>query len=123
MVVGAEREVEDVEVLPDAHRRHRLRNHHIAQLQLPADDHLRGCFAVPGADRVEGLVADRPTAGQRRPGLGEDAVGRVVRAHGGLLQPRVQLHLVDDRDDIRFGEQTLQVVRVEIRHPDRARAT
>lgn len=55
---------------------------------------------------------------ERGPGLGGDALLRVVLAGGVLLEVRVQLDLVDGRDDGRRLDQLLQVLRVEVGDTD-----
>ena len=40
-------------------------------------------------------------------------------AHLALRQPRVQLHLIQNRNDAGLIDQPLQVVDVEVRHADR----
>src|ERR1700742_1072220 len=50
-VVFGELEVEDVEVLAHPRRGDRLRDHHVAELQVPAQDHLGDGAVVVGGDR------------------------------------------------------------------------
>src|ERR1700755_2209342 len=73
-VVFGELEVEDVEVLPYPRRGDRLRDHHVAELQVPAQDHLGDGAVVMGGDRHQGVVLQHLTLGERAPGLGDDAV-------------------------------------------------
>ena len=65
-------EVQDVEGLLDALRRDRLGDDDVAQLQVPAQDDLRGrlamCLRQAGDDRV----VENPALGERAPGLGDD---------------------------------------------------
>src|ERR1700743_1859937 len=49
-VVFGELEVEDVEVLADAGRGDRLRDHHVAELQVPAQGHSGGGRAGTAGD-------------------------------------------------------------------------
>ena len=66
-------EVEHVEVLADALRHDRFRDHDVADLQMPADDDLGRRLAVRLRDLGDrGLVEDR-ALGERAPCLGGDA--------------------------------------------------
>src|SRR5215475_9700569 len=47
-VVFGQLEVEEVEVGADPLRGHRLRDHHVAELQVPAEDHLGDGLVVVG---------------------------------------------------------------------------
>ena len=51
-------------------------------------------------------------------GLGDDAVLGVESPKLGLLQPRMQLDLVDRRRDLGLGQQSLQAGNLEVRDPD-----
>lgn len=68
-----------------------------------------------GDDRVV-----EQTAPQRGPGLGDDTALGIVGTLCPLREPRVQLDLVDGRDDAgRLGDR-VEDLRVEVRHTDTA---
>ena len=58
---------------------------------------------------------------ERAPRFGDDAVFRVVGALGGPGHCRVELDLVDGGHDVCFGEQPVEVRRLEVGHADGAR--
>ncbi len=112
-------EVEDLDVLLDPRRRHGLRDHHVAQLEVPAQHDLGRCAAVlPGDGHDRRDLQQALALAERRPGLGGDALLRVVLTGGVLLQVRVQLDLVDRRDDRRLADQPLQVLGKEVGDTD-----
>ena len=71
--------------------------------------------------RVGGAVA--VDAAERRPRLGGDAVRSVELAERLLGEERVQLDLVDRRNDARAADQVLEMAFAEVRDADRASAT
>src|SRR6478609_2489714 len=119
LVVG-QLEPEQVEVLLDPARRHRLGDDDVAELEVPAQDRLGGGHVVGLSDRDDGLVLEHAEAAgrQRAPGLGDDAVGRVEVAQLLLDEERVQLDLVDRRELPGLVEQPLQVRDLEVADPD-----
>src|SRR5690349_135179 len=68
-----ELEAEDVEVLGDSLGRHRLRDHDVAELEVPADHHLTRGLAVPLRDLDDRGVVEHLALRQRAPRLGGDA--------------------------------------------------
>ena len=70
-----QREVEQRDVLPDPRRGDRLRDHHVAQLQVPAQHDLRRRAAVPSRPaRATTGSLQRLALAERAPRLGGDAV-------------------------------------------------
>ena len=118
----AQLEVEELDVLADPLRRHRLGDDHVAELQVPAQDRLGRGLAVPLGDRGDRLVVEQLALGERAPGLGGDAVLGVPGAQLGLLEARVQLDLVDGRPGLGLGLQPFEILDAEVGDADRARA-
>ena len=116
----AQLEVEHVEVLVDARRRDRLRDHHVAELQVPADDRLGGRLAVRLGDLDDHRVFELEALPERAPRLGEDAQTLVLAAQADLLEVGMQLDLVDRRRHAGLGDHALEVLRLEVRDADRA---
>jgi hypothetical protein len=107
-------EVEDVEVLLDPRRRHRLGDGLTALLQVPAQHHLGRCLGVGGRDLVDdrvrqgaavGAVPVEGDAADRRPRLGQDPVLGVDRQELGLPKVGVHLDLVHSRHHRRGRQQ------------------
>src|SRR5690606_39152409 len=85
-VLGVQGEVEHVDVLPDPRRRHGLRDHDVAELEVPAQHHLgRGALVLArdGDDRRD--LQQALALAQRRPRLRGDAPLRVVLTRRVLL--------------------------------------
>ena len=78
-ILFLEGEVEDLQVLPHARRIGRLRDHHGAQLQVPAQDDLGRRPPVASGDRTDDRIGDRRRLPQRTPGHGRQAVVGVYR--------------------------------------------
>ena len=128
-LVGAQLEVEHVEVLRDAVRLGRLRDDGAALLQVPAQHHLRRGLAVGLGDLADHRVLERAAvlavavegdAADRRPRLGQDAVLGAERLDLALLEVRVHLDLVDRRHDRRLRQERGEVVDHEVADPDGA---
>ena len=96
----------------DPRRRHRLRDHDVAELQVPADDDLRraSCRAPRRSRRSPGPSSTAPWA-ERAPRLGDDAQVGVLAAQAGLLEERVQLDLVDRRRHAGLGDRSARGAR------------
>lgn len=113
-------EVEDVDVLGDARGGDGLRDDDVADLEVPAQHHLGGGPAVLGGELGDRRVLQQALAlAQRRPGLGRDAVPGVEGTGLRLLELRVQLDLVDGRDDGGLAQQPLQMGGLEVGDADR----
>ena len=110
-LLGGQLEVEHVDVLGDALRVRRAGDHHVAQLQAPADQHLRRRLAVGAGDRRDRRVLQQLAHAERAVGLGDDRVLGVDGAQLGLVQQRVQLDLVDRRGEERQVDDVRQVLR------------
>ena len=117
----AELEIEDIDVRRDPFRGDRLGDHHIAGLQVPADDHLGRRFAVRRRDFGECGIFQQIALGQRTPGLGVDAVRLAESSQFTLLQVRVQFDLVDRRNRAAEIDELLQVVLLEVGDANRFR--
>ena len=96
-----------------------LRDGDVAQLQLPPQNDLGRAHLVLGGEAPDdGILQDLPAA-QRAPCLGEDSQPAVLFPELGLLQPRMQLDLVDGRHHLGCFQQLVQVLRLEVGHADR----
>src|SRR5439155_19740029 len=125
-VVGAESEVEDVDVLGDSLGPGRLRDRRRPVLDVPAQDDLRGRLAVPlrqpdddgmrervpDSIRVRGPVAIH--AAERRPGLAGNAEASVSIPQPGLHVERMQLDLIDGRHDIGLCDEIGELLLIEV---------
>src|SRR5699024_2859828 len=120
-LLRGESQVQGGEVGDVALRCDRLRDHHVAQCQVPGQQHLGGIDAVGLGDLRDDRVLELTTAlAQRRPGLGDDVLAGVVPAQLVLEQVGVQLDLVQDGHDPGLGLDQLQVLDTEVRDPDGA---
>ena len=72
------------------------------------------CF---GCDLVDRRIVEQVSAGERAPRLGDDAVLVVNDPQLGLLQTRMQLHLVDRGDDLALVDEALQMRRAGSSRP------
>jgi len=79
-VVIAQCEVEDVDVLGDAGRCHRLGDHDVAELQMPADHDLSGRTRVCLRRRDDHWILEHEALRERAPRLGDDALLLVLVA-------------------------------------------
>src|SRR3954452_25168752 len=120
LVVG-ELEAEDVEVLRDALRRHRLGDHDAAELDVPADDDLAGGAVVRLGDAGDHRVVEDRALRERAPRLGDDPELGVDAPQLRLLEARMQLDLVARRRHAGLVDDPAQVVWLAVRHADRAR--
>ena len=100
----------------------RFGDHDVAELQVPAQDHLRRGAVVVGGDGFDRPVFEQVALGQRAPGLGGDVVVGVPGAQLGLLEARVQLDLVHGRPPLGLVLEPLQVLDAEVGDADRAGA-
>src|SRR5215204_5852087 len=121
-VAGLELEVEQLEVLLHARRRHRLWEYDVAALDVPPQDDLRRRLADLVGGLGDGGILEHPAMRDGRPRLGGDPVLPVVLAHRVVGEVGVYLYLVHRRHRIGLGGQLLQVLDLEVRHPDRAGA-
>ncbi len=116
----AELEAEDVEVraLPVGVRG--LGDRDRPELGVPAQHHLAGRHRERLGDRQDsGVVQQLGTASERAPALGENALLGVEGAQFVLREQRVQLDLVDGRQDPGLLLQPLDVTGREVRDADR----
>lgn len=127
---AVELEVEDVDVLGDAGALGGLGDDRAALLEPPAQQHLGGALAVRLGNAGDGRVRkDAPAVlavarvegdpSDGGPRLAEDVVLVVEVEHGALLEVRVDLQLVDRRDDGGGVKQRGQVVDHEVADTDR----
>src|ERR1700751_3950593 len=93
--VAGEVEVEDVEVRLHPLAVHRLREHDVAALDVPAQHHLGRIFAVPIGDAGYRWVVEHLALRDWRPGLRRDLVLVAVGAHLLVAEVRVYLDLID----------------------------
>ncbi len=114
MSSGRELKVEDVVVFTDPPRRAGLGEGDMAQLQVPAEDDLRRGAVVFGGEGQEDRILEDLAAAQRAPRLGADAQELVLFAQFVLLQPRMQLNLVDGGHHFRCFQEPVQVLRLEV---------
>lgn len=99
-VVLAQGEVEYIDVVRQSLPPSRLRYRDQAELDMPAKHDLSRCPAVGSGDFADDRVAEQPaTFPDRRPRLGDDAMGGVVLRSGTTGHERVELDLVDMRGD------------------------
>src|SRR5215216_6742396 len=119
-IAGVELEVEELEVLPHARWRHRLREHDVAALDVPPQNDLRRCLAEVIGDLGEGGIVEHLALRYRRPRFGGDAVFLSVLSHGFVGEVGVYLDLVHRRYCVGLRGQPLQVVDLEVRHANRA---
>lgn len=123
LLVG-EPEVEHIDILLDAFPVHRLRNADDAAVEQVAKRHLSGGLAVRKTDLIEHRVLEKVVAalGERAPALRLHAVLLhhldVVEA----LAERVDLDLIDVRNDFCVHGQISEAVGHEVCHADRADA-
>ena len=81
----------------DPLRGHRLREHDVAELQVPAQHDLAGGSVVRRGDLGERGVVEHLALGERAPGLGDDPAVGVLAPQAALLEARVELDLVHRR--------------------------
>ena len=119
-VVGAELEVEDVEVLGHPLLAHRLGDRHDAALRQPAQDHLGDALAVFPADGPQHLVVEDVVLAlrERSPRLDLDVVLLQELLRLDLLMEGVRLDLVDRRRDFVVQDEVHHAVGVEVAHAD-----
>jgi len=99
-VVVVERDVVEVEVLTQALGMRRLDDGGSAELQMPAQHHLRDRDGVLRRDGEKGRVIEQAAAAERAPRLRHDAEPGVQGTQLVLGQPRVRLDLVQRGCDI-----------------------
>ena len=112
--------VQNVQIVFDVIHIPAARNHHETHLRMPAEDHLRRCFAVlpakPGKDRL----ADerRISVSKRIPAHKPDAV--LVKRFPQLLlcKVRMRLHLDKLRRNFPFGFKLPDILSLKIRDAD-----
>ena len=115
-----ELEIEDVDVLANSVGVNRLGDHHIAELNVPAQHHLPRRTGLAASDVEDVRIFQQPLAlPERPPRFGQDAVRGVELPQLLLREFRVQLHLVNGRRHVGLCQQSLQVRDFEVRHPDR----
>src|SRR6185312_12868843 len=119
-LISGELEVEHVEVLADSLRRDRLRDHDVAELQVPANHDLPRAAPVTLGDLYDRGLVEHLSLGERAPRLGHDSQLVVFAAQPHLLEVRVQLDLVDRRRLAGLLDQAAQMLGLEVRDPDRA---
>src|SRR5919199_1680160 len=120
-ILVCELELHRAQVLLDPRRGHRLRNHDVTDRQMPREHDLGGRRVVLLGDPDHLGVGEhlRLALPERRPRLGDDAQLAVGLAQLPLLVERMELHLIHDRHDAGLVHQPSQVMRLEVRHPDR----
>src|SRR5919107_3856970 len=121
-IAGVEFEVEELEVLPQARWRHRLREHDVATLNVPPQNDLRRRLAHVISDPGDGGIVEHLALRYWRPRFGGDAVILSVFSHGFVGEVGVYLDLVHRRYRVGLRGQPLQVVDLEVGPPVR-RAT
>src|SRR5215208_2307822 len=119
-IVGIELEVEELEVLPHARWRHRLREHDVASLDVPPQNDLRRRLAHVISDPGDGGIVEHLALRYWRPRFGGDAVILSVFSYGFVGEVGVYLDLVHRRYRVGLRGQPLQVVDLEVRYADRA---
>ena len=89
-----QREVENVDVLVQMGFRDGPGLRHQAQVEVPAQDNLRGRLGVSCPNRCQHRFAEQPALAERRPGLCYDAMGGVPGARCLADHSRIELDLV-----------------------------
>ena len=110
-LLRAQLEVEDRQVLDHALFPHRLREHHHTFLQVPAQHNLLNALAVSLGYLSEPWQLGKLilALAQRTPGFGDDPQLLLEPAELPLLECRVELNLVDGRDNASFLQDALEV--------------
>ncbi len=88
-------------------------------IRPPADDRLGHRLAMLFGDAREGRIIQQPAAAQRAPAFDVDVMDGMKVPDAALLEPGMQLDLVDDGRHAGFADDPLQMVLVEIRNADR----
>src|SRR5215207_1185297 len=122
-IARLELEVEELEVLPHARWRHRLREHDVATLDVPPQNDLRRRLTDVIGDPGDGGIFEHLALRYRRPRFGGDVVILSVLSHGFVGEIGVYLDLVHRRYRVCLRSQPLQVVDLEVRHANRAGTT
>ncbi len=118
-VALAQLEVEHVEVAHNPLGGHRLGDDDITELDMPPNQYLRGGFPMSVGDGGDRWVLQQRPLRQWAPRLGGDTQLSVHFAQLPLRQQRMQLDLVDGRNDAGGVDQDPQMFRLEVAHPDR----
>ena len=121
-VGGLKFEIEQLEVLPHPRGRHRLREHDVATLEVPAQHYLRRRLANLVSQLRDGGLTKHLALRDRRPRLNGDPVLPAVGTYRVVGEIRMDLDLVHRGHQIGVGCQSLQVLNREVRYPNRAGA-
>src|SRR5699024_7320739 len=111
-------ETEHIRVAADALRLGATRDHHVAALDVPADDDLRDTHPVGVRDGLEGRAIQVLSLLQRGPGLGQDAALGVLCTQLILVETGVDLDLVHGRGIATSLDHLVQNLWVAIAYAD-----
>ncbi|MNV62949.1 hypothetical protein D3C71_1555190 [compost metagenome] len=101
----------------------RFGNSNDAMLKIPAKNNLRHGFAMRTGNFFQNRLIQQPSLHERRPGFQLNALLACVAPEILLRQIGMKFNLVDHGFHFRICQQVLQMMNLEIAHPDRPDAT